>query len=257
MQLPSVLWAHGHPASLGGLSLHCCPAKRGWQHKVRACSQQGKALPHCPPPGRLSSSPLLLFQRVPAPALGRGALTYPFSRRTILTWSPLWRHKGSGQGVGMASKHTHGASQVEDSPHHQSLLLAQAHPGSQERPARHRDANKKSDGAAAKPCTLAELWASFASKPRLEQRSSSSHREQRMFRHFLTHLLSRVARNPLSARLSIIPRFPLHKNTRHHQDCIQQWISAPRGFPEPQCTPRLSQGCGVSMPADPSLLHSQ
>lgn len=36
-----------------------------------------------------------------------------------------------------------------------------------------------------------------------------------------THLFSRVAGNPLSARFSIVPRLPLHKDTRHCQDCIQ------------------------------------
>lgn len=143
---------------------------------------------------------------------------------------------------------TQGASQAENSPHHQSLLLVQAHPGSQEHPARHRDANKKSDSSGAKPCILEELCSSFASKPRLEQ--GSSHREQRMFTQgcFFTHLLSRVARNPLSARLSIIPRLPLHKNTRHCQDCIQQefQLSQYRSCQEPQCTSRLFQDCGAS-----------
>lgn len=66
--------------------------------------------------------------------------------------------------------------------------------------------------------------------------------------------------NLLSARLSVIPRLPLHKNTRHHQDCIQQWISAPTAqrisgapvYPKP-----LSGLWCFPMPADPSLLHPQ
>lgn len=171
---------------------------------------------------------------------------------------PVEKQEGwSGGGDGQQA-HT-GASQVENSPHHQSLLLVQAHPGSQKRPARHREANEKSDSSGAKPCMLAELWASSASKPRLEQ-GCPSHRERKMFRHFFTHLLSRVAGNPLSARLSVIPRLPLHKNTRHHQDCIQQWISAPTAqrisgapvYPKP-----LSGLWCFLMPADPSLLHPQ
>lgn len=165
-----------------------------------------------------------------------------------------WPGGGDGQ-----QAHTE-TSQVENSRRHQSLLLVQAHPGSQEHPARHRDANEKLDSSGAKPCTLEELCSSSALKPRMEQ--GSFHREQRMFTQgcFFTHLLSRVARNPLSARLSIIPRLPLHKNTRHHQDCIQQGFQLPqhRGCQEPQRTPSLFQGCGgLPTPADSSLLHSQ
>lgn len=80
----------------------------------------------------------------------------------------------------------------------------------------------KSAGFGAKPCMLAEPWTSLALKPRLVQGTSPSHRGQRTLTHgHFTHLLSRAARNSLSARFSVVPRFPLHKDTRHCQDYIQ------------------------------------
>lgn len=63
MQLPALLLAHGHLASLGGLFLHCCPERRWWEYKIMTCSQAGtKPSPHRSPP----SYP---FCRVPAHAL--------------------------------------------------------------------------------------------------------------------------------------------------------------------------------------------
>ena len=99
----------------------------------------------------------------------------------------------------------------------------------------------------------------LCSKPRLAQGSSPSHSGQRMLPHgCFTHLLSGAAGNPLSARFSVVPRLPLHKDTRHRQDCIQcPWH---RGRQEPRCTPSPFLGCGLSpgtspSPADPPPLH--
>lgn len=65
MQLPVLLLAHGHLASLGGLFLHCCPARRWWEHRIRTCSQAGvRPSPHHSPP----ALPFLQGTRCPAAA---------------------------------------------------------------------------------------------------------------------------------------------------------------------------------------------